>query len=97
MKAKNIPLYIISFLIIISIVSCSKNQSAFQKAEDSITEADLERHISTLASDEFQGRKPFTDGEKKSIEYIKAEFKKMVKAIRDIELALGNGIKEPSE
>ncbi len=34
-------------------------------------------HIKILASDEFEGRKPFTTGETKTIEYIKSEFEKM--------------------
>jgi len=47
------------------------------KAENSINETDLERHIVALASDEFQGRKPFTPGEIKTVEYLATEFKKM--------------------
>ncbi|MFT3907859.1 MAG: M28 family metallopeptidase [Ferruginibacter sp.] len=34
----------------------------------------LANHIKTLASDDFQGRKPFTGGETKTINYIKQEF-----------------------
>jgi Zn-dependent M28 family amino/carboxypeptidase len=33
----------------------------------------IDRHIRTLSSDEFLGRKPFTEGEVKTIEYLKSE------------------------
>lgn len=35
-----------------------------------ITEADLRQHIAVLASDEFEGRKPGTEGENKTVNYI---------------------------
>jgi Zn-dependent M28 family amino/carboxypeptidase len=36
-----------------------------------------EKHIATLASDEFEGRMPFSEGEKKTLEYLQDEFKVM--------------------
>ncbi len=57
--------------------SCSTQQMNSQEAENSVNEKDLERHVLALASDEFQGRKPFTESERKTINYIKAEFEKM--------------------
>ena len=44
---------------------------------DGITPALLARHIKALASDEFQGRRPFTAGEDKATAYLAAEFKKL--------------------
>lgn len=35
-----------------------------------VTEADLRGHIEILASDEFEGRKPGTEGEAKTVQYI---------------------------
>ena len=49
-----------------------------------VTLADYERHVATLASDEFEGRKPGTAGEPKTIAYLTAEFQKLG-------LAPGNG------
>ena len=49
-----------------------------------ISAAEYERHIATLASDEFEGRKPGTAGERKTVDYLVAEFKKLG-------LAPGNG------
>lgn len=37
----------------------------------------LARHIEVLASDEFEGRKPFTAGEEKTIHYLKREFEQL--------------------
>jgi Zn-dependent M28 family amino/carboxypeptidase len=34
-------------------------------------------HVRVLASDEFQGRKPFTEGETKTLEYLQSQFKAM--------------------
>jgi Zn-dependent M28 family amino/carboxypeptidase len=42
-----------------------------------ISAAEYERHIVTLASDEFEGRKPGTAGERKTVEYLVSEFKKL--------------------
>jgi len=39
-----------------------------------ISDSSFAQHIRVLASDEFMGRKPFTEGEKKSINYLKEQF-----------------------
>ena len=49
-----------------------------------ITLQGLEGHVKVLASDAFQGRKPFTAGEEKTLEYLQAKFK-------EIGLEPGNG------
>jgi Zn-dependent M28 family amino/carboxypeptidase len=41
------------------------------------TEAGIESHIKILSSDEFMGRKPFTEGEVKTIAYLQEEIKKL--------------------
>ena len=43
-------------------------------AQEKITAEVLEKHISTLASDEFEGRAPGTKGEAKTIEYLTESF-----------------------
>lgn len=40
-----------------------------------ISASEYERHIATLASDEFEGRKPATAGERKTIDYLVSQFK----------------------
>ncbi|NIG55192.1 M28 family metallopeptidase [Chitinophaga sp. Cy-1792] len=44
-------------------------------AAAAINEAGFTKHISKLASDAFEGRKPFTRGEDSAIQYIAAQFK----------------------
>ena len=44
---------------------------------DGITPALLAQHIKVLASDAYQGRRPFTIGEDKATAYLAAEFKKL--------------------
>ena len=42
-----------------------------------ISAEEYARHIAALASDEFEGRNPGTAGERKTVEYLVAEFKKL--------------------
>ena len=56
---------------------CGARGGDVRRAEESISEKDLERHVLALASDEFQGRRPFTEGETKTVEYIARELEKM--------------------
>ena len=43
----------------------------------SITEAELKEHLYTYASDEFEGRETGQPGQKKAVEYLKAQYQKM--------------------
>ena len=65
------------FVLLILGAGCGGQPSNNRVAEDSINARDMERHVLALASDEFLGRKPFTDGETKTVEYLKSEFEKM--------------------
>lgn len=42
-----------------------------------ITGAEFTKHIAVLASDSLEGRKPFSIGEEKTINYLKSEFEKI--------------------
>lgn len=42
-----------------------------------INDSAFAKHIAVLASDDFEGRKPFTTGETKTINYLKTEFEKL--------------------
>lgn len=46
-------------------------------ALESITADDLARHIRTLASDEFEGRQPGTNGEELTVQYLIDQFRRM--------------------
>lgn len=51
------------------------SQSGFEGGKPGIDAADFTRHIKVLASDEFTGRGPGTDGETKTVAYLVEQFK----------------------
>jgi Zn-dependent M28 family amino/carboxypeptidase len=58
--------------------SCNSNDN--NKKETTAVQVDQEtlaRHIETLASDDFMGRMPFTEGEEKTVNYLQEEFSKL--------------------
>jgi Zn-dependent M28 family amino/carboxypeptidase len=57
------------------LASCNQTESADENDGLSAFNADsLAHHIEILSSDDFTGRKPFTDGETKTINYLKEQF-----------------------
>ncbi|MFY0598816.1 MAG: M28 family peptidase [Cyclobacteriaceae bacterium] len=67
------------YLLLFSVIySCQPPQETDKGSsiEPSIDTLVIAKHIEVLASDDFQGRKPFTDGEVKTLEYLKSEFEK---------------------
>jgi Zn-dependent M28 family amino/carboxypeptidase len=71
-KMKNLQFV---FCIIIVISSCSNQE--LKRGENSITAEDIEKYVSKLGSDEFMGRKPFTPGEKITIDYLAEQLKRI--------------------
>lgn len=71
--------------MVLLFISCTGSQDFVQDdGLESITLKGLEDHIRMLASDDFQGRKPFTEGEKKTLQYLEKQFS-------DLGLEPGNG------
>lgn len=66
----------IKILIIFLFVACESNRNNNSNPVK-VNELTIGKHIERLASDEFMGRKPFTEGEVKTVHYLKAEFKKL--------------------
>lgn len=69
------------YLLIASavILACTPAKKEFNR-EDGLTSfsvSGLENHLKILASDEFMGRMPFTEGEQKTIAYLEDQFKTM--------------------
>ena len=61
--------------------ACSQNQSTpqanLQSALDTITADSLLGEIRTISSDDFEGRKPASAGEQKTIAYLQQQFRQM--------------------
>lgn len=74
---QNLP-SLLCLIASILLVACSTQENkALQQAENSINTIDMTTHVRILASDDFQGRKPFTEGETKTIEYLAQEYEKI--------------------
>jgi Zn-dependent M28 family amino/carboxypeptidase len=59
-------------------VSCSQNKSIDeQDGLSAISKDSLISHIKVLSSDNFKGRRPFTDGEVKTIAYLQKTYKEL--------------------
>ncbi len=76
---KNTGLFLFAAL---ALGGCSQSGGGSSDLTDSvalqaINDTSLAKHISILASDEFEGRKPFTNGETKTVEYLRAAFEEM--------------------
>jgi Zn-dependent M28 family amino/carboxypeptidase len=64
--------------LLLVLVSCSQDrQSNLQPALDTISESSLLSEIKTLSSDDFEGRKPGSAGEQKTIAYMQEQFRQM--------------------
>jgi len=62
--------------LLVFVIGCkpdSKNTPALVEVDQST----IAKHIERLASDEFMGRMPFTEGEVKTVNYLKEEFSKL--------------------
>lgn len=65
----------LSATALVFLVSCSNQSSADQEDGLAAFSADsLKAHVAILASDSFMGRKPFTAGETKTIDYLQKQF-----------------------
>ncbi len=71
--------FICSILIVLSssfFYSC-ENQKTEEDASELISSEGILSHLKILASDEFEGRMPFTNGEIKTLEYLETQFRNM--------------------
>ncbi len=72
---KNLAL-ILSIMITV-ICACQTTSSDRNESTVAIDSTEIEKHIERLASDEFLGRKPFTEGEEKTVAYLQNELANM--------------------
>lgn len=64
-------------LLLSVVVSGCDSGSGVVSIEVEIDTLTIDRHMGILASDDFMGRKPFTEGEEKTIHYLESELKSM--------------------
>ena len=63
-------------VLLLAFISC-KTDSKENIVDVEVDKTSIGKHIEKLASDEFLGRMPFTEGETKTINYLKDEFSKI--------------------
>ncbi len=64
----------LTILAATGVLAACAAQRASAPGIDGLDEATFRRHVAALASDEFEGRKPATPGEEKTVEYIREQF-----------------------
>jgi Zn-dependent M28 family amino/carboxypeptidase len=77
MKKQLIPFFALGVMLTACHSNTSDDTLADSVALKTISDTTLSKHIAMLASDDFEGRKPFTAGETKTINYLKGEFEKI--------------------
>lgn len=77
MRKKQLSIAIIAALAAFGAASCggSAGGNDGEQAASAITDSGFARQLKVLASDSFQGRKPFTPGEDLTIHYLEQQFK----------------------
>ena len=67
--------YLFPMVLLALLSGCQPTSNEVNEKEIvTISETSLKNHLVTLSSDDFQGRKPFTPGETKTVEYLKEQF-----------------------
>ncbi|MGI9542596.1 MAG: peptidase M28, partial [Cyclobacteriaceae bacterium] len=67
--------YCLALLLLLFSCQTAEESNGLSEATKHIDAEGLAQHIEVLASDEFQGRLPFTIGEEKTVAYIEDQFK----------------------
>lgn len=73
MASHIIPIILI-FSLFQSILGCKIQEP---KNLTEVTIQDIQKHIAEISSDEYKGRKPFTEGERKTVTYLEDQLKSM--------------------
>lgn len=67
----------ISIIALLSFTFGFFSCSDYKRAEDTINAEEMTRIVKEFASDQFQGRKPFTAGEEKAVDFLIKEYKRI--------------------
>ncbi|WKZ60442.1 MAG: M28 family metallopeptidase [Cyclobacteriaceae bacterium] len=75
-----------TLVILALVISCAEKEATFNREDglSSFSVTGIENHIKILSADEFTGRKPFTEGERKTLAYLEDQY-------RALGLEPGNG------
>lgn len=70
---------LLSGLCLLNFLACRRasEEEWLKKAEEAIQAETLARNIQILASDEFEGRAPASEGEKKTLDFLQREFQQL--------------------
>lgn len=66
----------LKILVLVLFMSCGNDKQDTANVVE-VDQTTIANHIERLASDDFLGRKPFTEGEVKTVNYLKDEFEKL--------------------
>lgn len=71
--------YLVLLILCAALFAGCTSESKYdpQAGLDTFTEASFEAHLKQFSSDEFMGRMPFTEGERKTLAYLEDEVKKL--------------------
>ncbi|MCB9045940.1 MAG: M28 family peptidase [Chitinophagales bacterium] len=64
--------YILPGMVLLGVCSCKQNTTT-----DTFNSDSLKKHIEVLSSDEYMGRRPFSEGEEKTVRYMRSQFDKI--------------------
>src|SRR6516162_1714569 len=73
---RNIQFYFLAIILVI-MQSCNQTTQEETSSGSLFSRDSLANHIRMLASDSFQGRKPFTVGETRTVDYLQNQFRKI--------------------
>ena len=74
----NRRIFAIPLLIFVIVVSCKRgDRYDVEDGLDAFSAEHIAQNIKTLSSDEFEGRLPFTEGEKETLSYLEEQFKSL--------------------
>lgn len=66
----------LSFISFILLAACNQKSQTNDDGLAAFSADSMKQHVAMLASDSFMGRKPFSEGEKRTIAYLQQEFAK---------------------
>ncbi len=74
---RNLSTYFIFSLVLCVFWSCKTDKTNTSYPTIELSKEDIVGNLAELASDKYEGRRPFTNGEKLTVAFLEQEFKKM--------------------